>query len=290
MRSSVVQNAAGTNSWATEIPHLELAWWGGWTSVGLLFATQLIFHYRMPPFLSLYWGLTDWYLWGALGVLVVAITQRLRRARCSPAFRRSVIAAIALAVMASHVALTIFIGMFVAPIDDAPILDQFGALFVKKLTLNTIAFAAIASIADALTTPASVTDSSGDASCVGKATPAQIGGEVTPGHIHGARGQRSRLLSPSDILSASAAGNYVDLTASDGTWMVRDTLRHLELQLSDAGFIQVSRSELVNLAHLTGTRTEGGRLFLVMTDGRAIPVAKRRRADVQRCLRHRFDS
>ncbi len=277
MSRSLLLSAAGDGALAAGIPRLDTAWWGAWIAVGLLFAAQLNLHYGIPPLLALYWGLSDWSLWGLLGVGVIALTRRLRERGWPANRRRTTIAALAPVIIGAHVGLTILVGAVVSSLGPQSVAAAFVALFAKKLTLNALAFLAIAVIADRMTAPATVSAPM-DASSAPQRPPVLRG--------HRARG--SRLLSPSEILSACAAGNYIDLATDDGTWMMRGSLRQLEDQLGAENFVRVSRSALVNLSHVAGTRFEGSRLLLVLRDGRAVPVAKRRRADVQRVLRDRF--
>ena len=196
-------------------------------------------------------------------------------------------ALVAPAVIALHVALTLLVGMLVVPLGAASVLEHFVGLFAKKLTLNAIAFGVIAVVADRFTAPVIATATRMEGPSV-EVVPAGSSETLASEPIRGYRARSSRLLSPSEILCATAAGNYVDLTTADGTWMVRCALRHLERRWSSVGFVQVSRSDLVNLVHLTGTRNDGDRLFLILSNGQEVAVAKRRRADVQRRLRARF--
>lgn len=81
-------------------------------------------------------------------------------------------------------------------------------------------------------------------------------------------GGRRVFVDRSTFLSATAAGNYVELQLGQTSHLVRITLAALLRQLSDIGIevLQVSRSELVNSARVRELRPERDGDFLVLLD------------------------
>lgn len=81
-------------------------------------------------------------------------------------------------------------------------------------------------------------------------------------------GGRRVFVDRATFLSATAAGNYVELRLGQTSHLVRITLAALLRQLADIGIevLQVSRSELVNGARVRETRPERDGDFLVLLD------------------------
>jgi DNA-binding LytR/AlgR family response regulator len=63
------------------------------------------------------------------------------------------------------------------------------------------------------------------------------------------------------------------------------TLTELEARLA-AGFVRISRADLVNVAHIQGIASNGdGSATLTLSDGATVHVSRRRAASVRRLLR-----
>jgi len=91
----------------------------------------------------------------------------------------------------------------------------------------------------------------------GSANP-QVGSLLN--HLRGIAGAKSRILvrTPDRILFlkageidyVEAAGNYLVLHAGKERHMIRETMAAMESRLSDAGFMRISRSSIVNLSRV----------------------------------------
>lgn len=232
------------------------------TLVGLVFAFQLRFHYEVPWPTSIFWGLSDWYLWGILAAAMVAVA---RKARNFIGFQLRTVAWIMAApvVISIHVVLTIVVGTIIEPVSTA-FDEAFRGLFAKKLTLNLVTYAVLALIAEGLAR-----------------NPNQKKKTVLA-----KRGDESRFLDPKEIIFARALGNYVRMATDDGHWLIRSTLGNSE-ELLGPEFIKTSRSELVNIGRVTGYREKSPHLILLLSDGAELRVAKRRRAMVRKELQGR---
>jgi DNA-binding LytR/AlgR family response regulator len=94
----------------------------------------------------------------------------------------------------------------------------------------------------------------------------------------------TRFVRRSEVLWASAQGDYVRLHTATGDPLVRMPLGALEQRWSEAGFVRVHRSVLVNLAHVDEVRLSATRPE-VMVAGTALPVSRRHVPDVRQLVR-----
>lgn len=109
-----------------------------------------------------------------------------------------------------------------------------------------------------------------------------------PERLVGVRGRRSLLLRPAAVRVVEAEGPIVWLETEEGRLRAAArSLAELERRLSPLGFVRVSRSALVNLAHVrevAPSRVRGALLLGVAGRPEALPVARRRAAAVRRAL------
>ncbi len=92
---------------------------------------------------------------------------------------------------------------------------------------------------------------------------------------------RTHYLTPEDIITVEAAGNYVELhlTGHAKPLLLRGTLTDYEKRVSGHGIVRVHRSRLVNRYHLREVApTPSGDLRLTLSDGRHIAASRRYRA------------
>ena len=90
-------------------------------------------------------------------------------------------------------------------------------------------------------------------------------------------GARTVWLAPEEVVSAEAAGNYVELVTPAGTLLHRATLASMEAALG-AGFVRIHRSRLVRRAAIREIRTTPSGDFEVVTaDGRLLSGSRRYR-------------
>ena len=79
-----------------------------------------------------------------------------------------------------------------------------------------------------------------------------------------------------DIIAVVGADDYVELRLTGGRCLLHATrLDRLEAELP-AGFMRIHRSVIANLALATGYARDGGRWTLLMRDGAALPISRRR--------------
>lgn len=87
-----------------------------------------------------------------------------------------------------------------------------------------------------------------------------------------------------DIVAVVGADDYVELQLTDGRRLLHAArLDRLETELP-ADFLRIHRSVIANLAHARGVQWDGGRGRLLMRDGTALPVSRKRLAAVRAAL------
>lgn len=91
-------------------------------------------------------------------------------------------------------------------------------------------------------------------------------------------GGRTIWMAAGELITAKAAGNYVEVKTETGEHLARTTLAALERQLDEAGIraARVHRSYLINLDKiLEAAPTSSGDLSIRMKDGSEIPGSRR---------------
>lgn len=87
-----------------------------------------------------------------------------------------------------------------------------------------------------------------------------------------------------DIIAVVGADDYVELRLTGGRCLLHAArLDRLETELP-TGFLRVHRSVIANLALATGYARDGGRWTLLMQDGAALPISRRRLSTLREAL------
>lgn len=219
------------------------------TAVGLLFATHFRVYYRIEWPLALWWGLKDWYLWGALAPLVVWLVRRVPPSRewWPRALLLHVGAACLLAVL--HATLAVSLSALVEGLGELSFPESVRGLFLKRYTLSFMTYAAIAAVAlgaelhrrsrtreDRATPLAAVVR---DVSAAAARKPAA--------RLLLSHNDRERFVPVDRIDRIEAEGNYVRIHAGEEAYFERRTLKSLESQLDPSRFLRVHRSHVVNV-------------------------------------------
>lgn len=114
-----------------------------------------------------------------------------------------------------------------------------------------------------------------------RAGPAPDIASAEPARIEVRDGSRTVWLAPADILWAEAAGNYVELHTSAGSWLQRGTLAALEHRLSAHGFVRIHRSRLVRRDAISAIETNAsGDFEAVLGNGTRVPGSRRYRVAI----------
>lgn len=89
-------------------------------------------------------------------------------------------------------------------------------------------------------------------------------------------------LAPTEIVFASAAGNYVELHSGGRSIVWRQTMQNAERILGPAGFVRVHRSYLVPRRSIERvTRGRKGPVEVALRNGRRLPVSNRYAANLR---------
>jgi len=100
-------------------------------------------------------------------------------------------------------------------------------------------------------------------------------------------GKGKKLVIPlREVCHLKAAADYVEVVLLDGScYLKRATIQSLAGQLSSAGFLQIHRSIIVNMAAVTGHEGESkGSYTLVMQGGERLKTSRGYKAQVQKVL------
>ena len=96
-----------------------------------------------------------------------------------------------------------------------------------------------------------------------------------------ASGEASPPVAPTEILYASAAGNYIELHAGGRTILWRQTMQNAERLLGREGFVRVHRSYLVPWRSIERVaRGRKGPVAVALSNGRRLPVSNRYAANL----------
>jgi two-component system, LytTR family, response regulator len=91
---------------------------------------------------------------------------------------------------------------------------------------------------------------------------------IPPRYLVGERQRKLYPLDPKSIDYIEADGNYVTLRAGKVEYLRRDSIKHLSMQLAEAGFIRIARSLLVNSAAVLYAEVAGhGTFAFTLTSG-----------------------
>ena len=96
------------------------------------------------------------------------------------------------------------------------------------------------------------------------------------------------LLSVDDIRLIGVDGDHIRVRTAERTYLCKLSMRQLQEQLGESGFLRVHRSYLINLRHVTAIESfiNGG--YLVRLDGisdLAVPVARRQARQLKEVFR-----
>jgi DNA-binding LytR/AlgR family response regulator len=107
-------------------------------------------------------------------------------------------------------------------------------------------------------------------------TPAPPEDETIPVELGGV----TRFIQRSQILYASAHGDYARMHTATGSHLVRVSLNALEERWGDKGFVRIHRSTLVSLAHVTEVSNDAGRAVVRVGDVE-LQVSRRHTRDLR---------
>jgi two-component system LytT family response regulator len=89
----------------------------------------------------------------------------------------------------------------------------------------------------------------------------------------------------SDIRRVSVEGNYLRVFTASSDHVIRRTMAELSHELRGAGFVRISRSDLVNMARIRSIlRQPGGRYEVLLDCGTSITSSRRYQRDVREAI------
>jgi two-component system LytT family response regulator len=82
-------------------------------------------------------------------------------------------------------------------------------------------------------------------------------------------------IDPREIIAVHAEGNYVSLRRESASYLVRESISHIEQKLQRYGFIRIHRSVLVNSCFVEEVRPHStGEYFVRLKDGKEYFVTR----------------
>lgn len=93
-----------------------------------------------------------------------------------------------------------------------------------------------------------------------------------------------RLLAPHEIDRVEADDYYAHIRSGTNAYRVRMSLKELEARLDPARFVRIHRSTIVRVDEIRELRDAGARTCVILHDGTALPVGRRRLARVRSLL------
>jgi len=93
------------------------------------------------------------------------------------------------------------------------------------------------------------------------------------------------LLDAGEIDWIEAQDDHAEIHAGRHRYRVRQSLTEFESRLDPARFARVHRSAIVRLDHVRELREEAQEMVVMLRDGTALPVSRRRRAQLKALLR-----
>src|SRR6476659_6086751 len=107
--------------------------------------------------------------------------------------------------------------------------------------------------------------------------------EASPSTTPPELGGVTRFIQRSQILYASAPGDYARMHTANGSHLVRVSLNALEERWGEKGFVRIHRSTLVSLAHVTEVSSDSGRAVVRVGDVE-LQVSRRHTRDLRERL------
>jgi two-component system, LytTR family, response regulator len=89
-----------------------------------------------------------------------------------------------------------------------------------------------------------------------------------------------------DIARVSVEGNYLRVFVGRSEHVVRRTLAEITHELRDAGFLRISRSDLVNLARVRAVHPRAGGRYEFVLDHGAVMSSRRYQHDIRVALKN----
>jgi two-component system, LytTR family, response regulator len=106
-----------------------------------------------------------------------------------------------------------------------------------------------------------------------------------PTLLVGERERRLYPLDPQNVDYIESAGNYVSIRSGDAAYISRDTIKRLEAELAELGFIRIERSLLVNIRAVVYAQAVGrGRFAFTLSSGTCIQSSSSYREAILQAL------
>lgn len=118
----------------------------------------------------------------------------------------------------------------------------------------------------------------------GRSSGGAQGAEGAANRIAVEMGGRTRLIERDSICFVESSGDYVRLHTGSESYLLRTPISSLEENWRKAGFVRVHRRYLIALRHLTELRVRPGGGYVMVVDGRELPVSRRHARELRELI------
>ena len=102
-------------------------------------------------------------------------------------------------------------------------------------------------------------------------------------------GEKIMLLKVGDIRWMQSSGNQVRLHLAKTSYLIRQSMSHLQVLLDPVRFLRIHRNAIVNLDHVEEFHLpSNGNMFVKLNDGLCLPLRKSSRALLRKLLKEHF--
>jgi len=96
---------------------------------------------------------------------------------------------------------------------------------------------------------------------------------------------RENIIPKNDILYLESDWNYTFVHTRDNSKHISSfTLKILERRISDTCFLRINKGLLINIQHISHVSSEKKEAFVMMTNGKALPVSRRKYDLLKQCI------
>ena len=185
-------------------------------------------YYKQPIPLAFVWSLVDWGVWFLL-------FASLWHVRTKNLVAHKLVVAVAFIALAGPVQIILSSGVYQVLYEtDKTVIESFIHLMNKRWFQNVLIASSVVLIYQLI-----------EYKLLGS-SPEQSDEEGVQAELNVFDGKIHHKIKPCDVYAACSTKNYVSLYTKDDEVVIRTTLKEVRERLGDGGFVQVSRSALVN--------------------------------------------
>ena len=235
-----------------------------WLVIGLCQALHFHYYFDQSWLRSFVWSYRDWLLWVLIAyAFYLSITKLLLTIKNkSMAFFLLTVSAFFAGLI--QVFLIILTGYIFTEL-SRPFWEDFLHLYQKRWFQNLFIFAVLWVFMHLLFTRAEKRPT----------TPVESESSNTKSRIKVIDGTQYFWLDPKNIYRIEVTGNYICFFTNEGQKIARKTMKSMEQQLDNHGFLKISRSNLINTRYIKGITKSGTNTHVELSNGDTCKISRR---------------